>query len=303
MTLTTKTILPLGALTLALALMPAVAAAQDAALVKKGQEVYAAQKCSICHAIAGKGGKTNPLDGVGAKLSADDIRQWIVEPGRDDEEDQVDEEAADAGEVRQAAGGRSRRARRLHAEPQVSGNVASRATLSRHPLAVAGALLTTVSAVVFIALVIAVVAGLFEHPYAGLVVFVARPRIVRARSPAHPARDVAGSQATPAPSRGHTRLAGLRSPQADDAPNSAGRHRADRRQHRDRPARRQGRGALDGFAVILRPGVSSADAPAVHRVAGGAALGSHVHRSVTLVKARRRSCAPSSPARGSCITS
>jgi hypothetical protein len=34
---------------------------------------------------------------------------------------------------------------------------------------VAGVLLTTVSAVVFMALVIAVVAGLFQNPYAGLV--------------------------------------------------------------------------------------------------------------------------------------
>jgi len=53
--------------------------------------------------------------------------------------------------------------------------VLSRASLARHPLAVAGAVLATVSAVVFIALVIAVVAGLFEHPYAGLVVFVIVP--------------------------------------------------------------------------------------------------------------------------------
>jgi mono/diheme cytochrome c family protein len=56
------------------------AAAQDAAAIKKGQEIYAAQKCSICHSIAGQGSKTNPLDGVGAKLSAADIRQWIVDP-------------------------------------------------------------------------------------------------------------------------------------------------------------------------------------------------------------------------------
>jgi nitrate/TMAO reductase-like tetraheme cytochrome c subunit len=53
--------------------------------------------------------------------------------------------------------------------------VTSRAALARHPLAVAGALLTTVSAVVFIALVIAAIAGLFEHPYAGLVVYVVVP--------------------------------------------------------------------------------------------------------------------------------
>lgn len=56
------------------------AAAQDAAQIKRGQEVYTAQKCQICHAIAGKGNKQNPLDGVAAKLSADDIRAWIIRP-------------------------------------------------------------------------------------------------------------------------------------------------------------------------------------------------------------------------------
>ena len=61
----------------ALVAVPGLARAQDAA---KGQQVYAAQKCSVCHAIAGKGGKSSPLDGVGAKLSAADIKQWIVEP-------------------------------------------------------------------------------------------------------------------------------------------------------------------------------------------------------------------------------
>jgi len=50
---------------------------QDA---KRGQEVYTAQKCSMCHSVAGKGGKASPLDGVGAKLSADDIKQWITHP-------------------------------------------------------------------------------------------------------------------------------------------------------------------------------------------------------------------------------
>ena len=56
------------------------AARQDAAQVKHGQEVFAAQKCSMCHAIAGKGNKQNPLDGIGTKLSAEDIRHWIVDP-------------------------------------------------------------------------------------------------------------------------------------------------------------------------------------------------------------------------------
>ena len=59
---------------------PRVAQSQDAEVVKKGTQVYAAQKCSVCHAIAGKGGKSSALDGVGGKLSADDIRQWILDP-------------------------------------------------------------------------------------------------------------------------------------------------------------------------------------------------------------------------------
>lgn len=59
---------------------PMQAGSQDAALVKKGQDVYAAQKCATCHSIEGKGKKTNPLDGVGSKLTAEEIRNWIVNP-------------------------------------------------------------------------------------------------------------------------------------------------------------------------------------------------------------------------------
>lgn len=52
--------------------------AQDPTAVGRGENVFAAQKCSICHAVADKGNKKGPLDEVGAKLSADDIRRWIV---------------------------------------------------------------------------------------------------------------------------------------------------------------------------------------------------------------------------------
>jgi len=55
-------------------------AAQDAALVAKGKAVYTAQKCSMCHAIEGKGGKASALDGVGKKLTAEQIHEWIVTP-------------------------------------------------------------------------------------------------------------------------------------------------------------------------------------------------------------------------------
>jgi mono/diheme cytochrome c family protein len=81
MRLTLTSMLPLTALAIALSVAtPRAAAGQDAALVKKGEQVYAAQKCQVCHAIAGKGGKSGALDGVGTKLSATDIRQWITQP-------------------------------------------------------------------------------------------------------------------------------------------------------------------------------------------------------------------------------
>jgi mono/diheme cytochrome c family protein len=70
----------LAGATLAFTLGAAPVLAADDAQTKRGAEVYAAQKCQMCHAIAGKGNKTNPLDGVGKKLSADDTKAWIVTP-------------------------------------------------------------------------------------------------------------------------------------------------------------------------------------------------------------------------------
>jgi mono/diheme cytochrome c family protein len=55
----------------------AAASAQD--LKAKGAQVFTAQKCSLCHSIAGKGNAKGPLDDVGSKLSADEIRSWIVD--------------------------------------------------------------------------------------------------------------------------------------------------------------------------------------------------------------------------------
>ncbi len=60
-------------------LLPGIVRAQDAA-VEKGKQVFTAQKCSLCHSIAGKGNKKGALDDVGTKLSADVIRQWITTP-------------------------------------------------------------------------------------------------------------------------------------------------------------------------------------------------------------------------------
>ena len=53
--------------------------AQGAAQAEAGQKVYAAQKCAVCHSIGTAGNKKGPLDGVAAKVSAADLRQWIVD--------------------------------------------------------------------------------------------------------------------------------------------------------------------------------------------------------------------------------
>lgn len=58
---------------------PVAAGAQTPA-AERGMKVYAESKCSMCHAVAGKGNAKGALDDVGTKLSADEIRQWIVDP-------------------------------------------------------------------------------------------------------------------------------------------------------------------------------------------------------------------------------
>lgn len=57
------------------------ASAQDAK-IDKGKKVYAEQKCSMCHAIEGKGNAKGPLDNVGSTLSEEEIHSWIVEPAK-----------------------------------------------------------------------------------------------------------------------------------------------------------------------------------------------------------------------------
>jgi mono/diheme cytochrome c family protein len=56
------------------------ASAQDAKLIQRGEKVYADQKCSMCHSIAGKGNAKGALDDAGSRLSEEEIRQWLVNP-------------------------------------------------------------------------------------------------------------------------------------------------------------------------------------------------------------------------------
>jgi cytochrome c oxidase subunit II len=56
------------------------AAKPDPEKVGKGQQVYAAQHCSMCHSIAGKGNPKNALDDVGSKMTAEELKKYITNP-------------------------------------------------------------------------------------------------------------------------------------------------------------------------------------------------------------------------------
>jgi mono/diheme cytochrome c family protein len=71
--------LVMGIGVLALGLVAQAASAQDTK-IEKGMKVYADQKCAMCHSVAGKGNAKGSLDGVGTKLTVEEIRQWIVDP-------------------------------------------------------------------------------------------------------------------------------------------------------------------------------------------------------------------------------
>lgn len=64
----------------ALCLSVATAAqAQTAAEIEHGKRVYAAEKCRVCHSVEGDGNTRGPLDGVGSKLTVEEIRQWMID--------------------------------------------------------------------------------------------------------------------------------------------------------------------------------------------------------------------------------
>ena len=69
---------------LSLAAVPIVLCAvsmlsQDSA-PSRGKEIYAIQKCALCHSISGVGGQIQALDGVGSRLKPDTMRRRIRTP-------------------------------------------------------------------------------------------------------------------------------------------------------------------------------------------------------------------------------
>jgi len=67
---------PAAAVAIALLWASSASAQGDAA---KGKQVYADQKCSVCHSIGSAGNKKGPLDKIGTKMSAADLHSWIVD--------------------------------------------------------------------------------------------------------------------------------------------------------------------------------------------------------------------------------
>ncbi|MGE0593403.1 MAG: cytochrome c family protein [Vicinamibacterales bacterium] len=61
----------------ALVCLGTTVSAQEA---ERGAAVFAEQKCGICHSIGDAGNKRGPLDAVGATLTPEDIRQWLLDP-------------------------------------------------------------------------------------------------------------------------------------------------------------------------------------------------------------------------------
>jgi mono/diheme cytochrome c family protein len=58
----------------------APASAQDAAKIKMGAALFTSQKCVMCHSIAGKGNPKGAMEPALAKMTPEDVRQWIVDP-------------------------------------------------------------------------------------------------------------------------------------------------------------------------------------------------------------------------------
>jgi mono/diheme cytochrome c family protein len=74
----TSTSILCGLVLIAFVAMSGTAFAQGS--IERGMKVYADQKCAVCHSIGGQGNAKGALDDVGSRLSADEIRMWIVSP-------------------------------------------------------------------------------------------------------------------------------------------------------------------------------------------------------------------------------
>jgi len=61
-----------------LAVVPSAYA--QSAKAQQGAAVFTAQKCTMCHSVAGKGNPKGALDNIAAKNKAEHIREWLTDP-------------------------------------------------------------------------------------------------------------------------------------------------------------------------------------------------------------------------------
>jgi mono/diheme cytochrome c family protein len=46
--------------------------------IDAGRKIYDSEGCAKCHMVGGQGNRMFPLDNVGARLSAEEIRRWLT---------------------------------------------------------------------------------------------------------------------------------------------------------------------------------------------------------------------------------
>ena len=73
-----KPVTALLAAALVLAVVPSAYA--QSAKAQQGAAVFTAQKCTMCHSVAGKGNPKGALDNITAKNKAEHIREWLTDP-------------------------------------------------------------------------------------------------------------------------------------------------------------------------------------------------------------------------------
>lgn len=61
---------------------PALAAEEADARVARGRQIFGEMnpRCTICHSVDGQGNPQGPLDDVGSRWTADEIKAWLRTP-------------------------------------------------------------------------------------------------------------------------------------------------------------------------------------------------------------------------------
>ena len=54
-------------------------AAPNPQLVEAGKKLYASEGCAKCHQVDGQGSRMSILDGVGTKLTAEELKLWLTD--------------------------------------------------------------------------------------------------------------------------------------------------------------------------------------------------------------------------------